>query len=117
VVLPPEEKLYFILNALKQGTTQVEHGNKFGMTQTNVNKWFHLLHEVLHQTLGRADLVPARGAAALKARLRAALVKRDGGAGQASEAAAVVGEPGPKQLLARQSAGRREGVGPEPRSS
>ena len=44
------DKLLFILTYLKQHPIQEVQGQLFGMSQSNANKWIHLLHAVLHQT-------------------------------------------------------------------
>lgn len=55
-----EDKLLFILVYLKQNPTQTLQGYLFGMSQTNVNKWFHLLHTVLNHALAAHDALPRR---------------------------------------------------------
>ncbi len=55
-----EDKLLFILVYLKQNPTQTLQGYLFGMSQTNVNKWFHLLHTVLNNALAALDALPQR---------------------------------------------------------
>ena len=55
-----EDTLLFILVYLKQNPTQTLHGYLFGMSQSNVNKWFHLLHTVLNRALEALDALPAR---------------------------------------------------------
>jgi hypothetical protein len=47
----PEDRLLFILLYLKVASLQVAHGALFDMTQSNANKWIHVLLPVLHQTL------------------------------------------------------------------
>lgn len=90
-----EDKLFFILNGLKQGTTQEELGNKFGMSQANVAKWFHLLHEVLNLTLAKEDMLPARSASELKVYLAKESGKRKGEAGESEQA--FMSEPEERQ--------------------
>ena len=46
------DKLLFILTYLKQNPIQEVQGQLFGMSQSNANKWIHLLHPVLNQALG-----------------------------------------------------------------
>jgi len=46
-----EDRLLFILSYLKVAALQVAHGALFGMTQSNANKWIHVLLVVPHQTL------------------------------------------------------------------
>jgi hypothetical protein len=48
---------------LKQNPIQEVQGQLFGMSQSNANKWIHLLHPVLNQALGDQELLPARTAA------------------------------------------------------
>ncbi len=59
------DKLLFILTYLKQNPIQEVQGQLFGMSQSNANKWLHLLHTVLNQTLAQQGLLPARTAAEL----------------------------------------------------
>jgi hypothetical protein len=40
-------------------------GQLFGMSQTNANKWIHLLHTVLNRALAHQALLPAHTAAEL----------------------------------------------------
>ena len=65
----PEDRLLFILSYLKVAALQVAHGALFGMTQSNANKWIHVLLLVLHQTLVNLHDVPARHLRALEQRL------------------------------------------------
>ncbi len=55
-----EDKLLFILVYLKQNPTQTLQGYLFGMSQTNVNKWFPLLHTVLNRALAAHGALPRR---------------------------------------------------------
>ena len=57
-----EDKLLFILVYLKQAPTQTLHGQLFGMSQSNANKWIHLLHRVLNHALATQGCLPARRA-------------------------------------------------------
>jgi Helix-turn-helix of DDE superfamily endonuclease len=57
------DKLLFILTYLKQNPLQEVQGQLFGMSQSNANKWIHLLHSVLNQALADQELLPARTAA------------------------------------------------------
>lgn len=66
----PEDRLLFILSYLKVAALQVAHGAMFGMSQSNANKWIHVLLVVLHQTLLDLHDVPARHLRALEERLR-----------------------------------------------
>ena len=65
----PEDRLLFILSYLKVAALQVAHGALFGMSQSNANKWIHVLLVVLHQTLSDLGDAPARHLQALKQRL------------------------------------------------
>lgn len=57
---PPEDKLLFILTYLRQNTIQAVHGQLFGMTQSNVSKWYHILLPILRRTFATQDFLPAR---------------------------------------------------------
>jgi Helix-turn-helix of DDE superfamily endonuclease len=57
------DKLLFILTYLKQNPIQEVQGQLFGMSQSNANKWIHLLHPVVNQALADQELLPARTAA------------------------------------------------------
>jgi Helix-turn-helix of DDE superfamily endonuclease len=57
------DKLLFILTYVKQHPLQEVQGQLFGMSQSNANKWIHLLHPVLNQALANQELLPARTAA------------------------------------------------------
>jgi len=59
------DKLLFMLTSLKQNPIQEVQGHLFGMSQSNANKWLHLLHTVLNQALAQQELLPARTAAEL----------------------------------------------------
>ena len=65
----PEDRLLFILTYLKVAALQVAHGALFGMSQSNANKWIHVLLLVLHQTLSDLGDIPARHLQALQQRL------------------------------------------------
>jgi hypothetical protein len=65
----PQDRLLFILSYLKVAALQVAHGALFGMTQSNANKWIHVLLPVLHQTLIDLGDLPARHLQALAQRL------------------------------------------------
>jgi hypothetical protein len=54
------DKLLFILTYVKQNPIQEVQGQLFGMSQSNANKWIHLLHAVLNQALAHQELLPAR---------------------------------------------------------
>src|SRR5918995_478442 len=57
------DKLLFILTYVKQNPIQEVQGQLFGMSQSNANKWIHVLHPVLNQALADQQLLPARTAA------------------------------------------------------
>jgi len=63
------DKLLFILSYLKHNPIQELQGQLFGLSQSNANKWIHLLHAVLNQALADQDLLPARTADELAALL------------------------------------------------
>jgi len=65
----PEDRLLFILSYLKVAALQVAHGAMFEMSQSNANKWLHVLLPVLEQTLIDLGDLPARHLQALKQRL------------------------------------------------
>ncbi len=65
----PEDRLLFILSYLKVAALQVAHGAMFDMSQSNANKWLHVLLVVLHQTLLDLGDLPARHLQALRQRL------------------------------------------------
>lgn len=65
----PEDRLLFILSYLKVAALQVAHGAMFEMSQSNANKWIHVLLPVLHQTLLDLHDVPVRHLRALEERL------------------------------------------------
>jgi hypothetical protein len=56
------DKLLFIPSYLKHHPIQALQGQLFGMSQSNANKWIHLLHAVLNQALADQELLPARTA-------------------------------------------------------
>jgi hypothetical protein len=56
------DKQLFILTYVKQNPIQEVQGQLFGMSQSNANKWIHLLHAVLNQALAHQALLPARNA-------------------------------------------------------
>jgi hypothetical protein len=65
----PEDRLLFILSFLKVAALQVAHGALFNMSQSNANKWIHVLLVVLQQTLRELGDAPARHLQALDQRL------------------------------------------------
>src|SRR4029434_3844474 len=56
------DKQLFILTYVKQNPIQEVQGQLFGMSQSNANKWIHLLHAVLNRALAHQELLPARNA-------------------------------------------------------
>jgi hypothetical protein len=54
--------LLFMLTSLTQNLIQEVQGQLFGMSQSNTNKWIHLLHVVLNQALAHQQLLPVRTA-------------------------------------------------------
>jgi truncated hemoglobin YjbI len=64
------DKLLFILTFLKQNPIQEVQGQLFGISQSNANKWIHLLHMVLNQALADQDVLPARTADELASMLK-----------------------------------------------
>ena len=56
------DKQLFILTYVKQNPIQEVQGQLFGMSQSNANKWIHLLHAVLNHALAHQELLPARNA-------------------------------------------------------
>jgi Helix-turn-helix of DDE superfamily endonuclease len=56
------DKLLFILTYVKRNPIQEVQGQLFGMSQSNANKWIHLLHAVLNQALAHPERLPARTA-------------------------------------------------------
>jgi Helix-turn-helix of DDE superfamily endonuclease len=65
------DKQLFILTYVKQNPIQEVQGQLFGMSQSNANKWIHLLHAVWNQALAHQELLPARNADDLAAMLAA----------------------------------------------
>jgi len=65
----PQDRLLFILSYLKLAPLQVAHAALFDMTQSNANKWIHVLLPVLHQTLQDLRDLPARHLQQLAERL------------------------------------------------
>jgi hypothetical protein len=57
------DKLLFILTSMKQHPIQEVQGQLFGMSQSNANKWIHVLPPVLNQAVADQELLPARTAA------------------------------------------------------
>src|SRR5690606_18875986 len=69
----PHDRLLFLLSYLKVAPIQVAHGALFGMSQSNTNKWLHILLLVLHQTLDDLGDLPARHLQELRERLAAVM--------------------------------------------
>lgn len=65
----PQDRLLFLLSYLKLAPLQVAHATLFGLSQSNANKWLHLLLLVLNQTLRDLGDAPARHLLALRERL------------------------------------------------
>ena len=65
----PHDRLLFLLSYLKVAALQVAHGAMFEMSQSNANKWLHVLLPVLHQTLIDLGDLPTRQLLALRQRL------------------------------------------------
>jgi hypothetical protein len=59
------DKLLFMLTYLKQNPIQAVQGQLFGMSQSNANKWLHLLPTGLNQALAQQELLPAHTAGEL----------------------------------------------------
>lgn len=56
------DKLLFILTYLKPNPIQEVQAQLFGLSQSNANKWIHLLHTTLNLALANQDMLPARTA-------------------------------------------------------
>ena len=56
------DKWLFIVTYLKQHPIQEVQAQLFGWSQSNANKWMHLLHTTLNLTLANQDMLPARTA-------------------------------------------------------
>jgi hypothetical protein len=65
----PQDRLLFVLSYMKAASLQVVHAALFDMTQSNANKWIHILLVVLCQTLRDLGDAPARHLQALRDRL------------------------------------------------
>ena len=85
-----EDKLLFILTYLKVNPTQEIHGQMFDMSQSNVSKWFHLLHDVLNLALKQQSFIPARNAQELTNLLQNMAEKGDGDDGDSTGHAPLV---------------------------
>ncbi|GAB4210973.1 MAG: hypothetical protein OHK0022_45010 [Roseiflexaceae bacterium] len=91
----PEARLLFALVYVKQAPTQELHGQLFGMSQSNANKWLHILLPVLEATLRSEGLLPARQVEELQTRLREGQQRRPGPRPQQAAPA----EPAPAPLF------------------
>src|SRR6266487_233181 len=69
------DKQLFILTYVQQNPLQEVQGQLFGMSQSNANKWIHLLHAVLNHALAHQELLPARNADDLAVMLTAKRTK------------------------------------------
>ena len=108
----PEDRLLFILSYLKVAALQVAHGALFDMTQSNANKWIHVLLLVLHQTLSDLGDTPVRHLQALRERL-ADIQSREGNASSLFFTMAPNGQlPAPKMALSKKRviAARKSGT-------
>lgn len=65
----PQDRLLFLLSYMKAASLQVMHAALFDMTQSNANKWIHILLVVMHQTLRDVGDAPCRHLQALRERL------------------------------------------------
>ena len=65
------DKWLFILTYVKQNPIQEVQGQLCGMSQSNANKWIHLLHAVLNHALAHQERLPARNADDLSVMLAA----------------------------------------------
>jgi Helix-turn-helix of DDE superfamily endonuclease len=63
------DKLLFILTYVKQHPIHEVQGPLLGMSQSQANQWIHLLPPVLNRALSDQELLPARTADDLAARL------------------------------------------------
>lgn len=55
-----KEKLLFVLVYLSQNPTQEYHGVLFGMTQGKVSQWLKILIPLVHKSLAKLRVLPAR---------------------------------------------------------
>jgi hypothetical protein len=55
-----KDMLIFILVYIKTNPLQEYHAAIFKMSQPQANKWIHFLLEMLHKTLDKEKLIPAR---------------------------------------------------------
>ncbi len=61
-----ENKLLFILIYIKDNELQQSLAEIFEISQSKANRWIHLLHEVLNQSLEELEMLPARNAESLE---------------------------------------------------
>lgn len=69
----PEDRLLFVMSYIKGNPTQSAHGMTFGMAQSKVNLWLHVLLPVLRATFRDLELAPSRSVSELAARLEITL--------------------------------------------
>jgi hypothetical protein len=93
-----EDKLLFILTYLKINPIQQIQGQMFDMSQSNVSKWFHLLHDVLNLALAQQHSLPARNAQEL-AKLLQSPVDRADDAPDDDDAAAEAEDTAPMRFF------------------
>ena len=65
----PDDRLFFLLTHLKTYNLQVVQGRLFGMRQSKVNQWIHVLLPALLAALRTLGDAPARSLTALAQRL------------------------------------------------
>jgi hypothetical protein len=65
----PEDRLFFLLTYLKTYTLQVVQGRLFGLRQSKVNQWIHVLLPALLSALRTLGDAPTRSLTALAQRL------------------------------------------------
>lgn len=64
-----EERLLFVMSYVKGNPLQSVHGTMFGMVQSKVNLWLHVLLPVLRATFRDLGLAPSRSVSELAERL------------------------------------------------
>jgi len=87
-----QDRLLFVLSYLKTASLQVVQAALFDMTQSNANKWIHILLVVLQQTLRNLKDAPTRHLEALSERL-AELYPADKRAAQPTAAQPTAAQP------------------------
>lgn len=73
-----EDRLLFVLVYLKNNPLQVLHGKLFGMGQSKVNMWLHLLLPILQKGLRAMGHAPCRTVTALADRLKLMINEAEG---------------------------------------